>query len=190
MRFALQPPSPARLDALVRKQETAALTYPDVGATSGQLPRGYRHGRQRVELGHGDEVFVRAAEGLRQWEAHRRARVLVHPPDAPLKQETTVVLTVRLALMHLVLACRIISVTDEPGRFGFAYGTLPLHVVEGEESFVVERDANGAVRFVITAFLKPRGPVLGAMGPVVPALDQGFVRRYLRGLQRHVAEEG
>lgn len=76
--------------------------------------------------------------------------------------------------------------TDHPTRRGFAYGTLPHHVIEGEESFSVERDEAEVVRFVVSAFLRPRWPLMRAAGPVVHGLDQRLVHRYLRGLHEHV----
>lgn len=46
---------------------------------------------------------------------------------------------------------------DEPARFGFAYGTLPRHVEQGEERFLVER-VGDEVFYDILAFSRPRHP--------------------------------
>jgi uncharacterized protein (UPF0548 family) len=185
--FSVLRPSPAALEAILREQRDEAFTYPDVGATRGRLPGGYRHGRQVVELGRGEDVFVRAAEGLRRWQAHRGAGVHVPPADAAVEPGTTVVVAVPLAVVHVTVACRVVYLTDEPTRSGFAYGTLPHHVIEGEEAFVVERDDTDVVRFAVTAFFRPRGRLIAAGGPLVHVLDQLLVRRYLSGLRRHVS---
>ncbi len=58
-------PSDTVLDALVDDQSARAFSYNDVGATRGVLPRGYRHAHQVTELGHGEDVFHRAVDGLR-----------------------------------------------------------------------------------------------------------------------------
>ncbi len=182
-------PRPRTLDALLAEQRDHPFSYPDVGATAGAFPEGYRHVRHTVGLGHGREVFDRAAEGLRRWQAHVRAGVSVTPTDAVVEEELAVMLTVPVAMLYVTVACRVVYVVDEPTRSGFAYGTLPHHVIEGEEAFVVERDeGDDAVRFGVSAFLRPRGPVIRAVAPVVEALDHRVVRRYLQGLQRHVAE--
>ncbi len=185
--FSVRKPSPSALDAVARDQREKRLSYLEVGATRVGLPPGYRHSRHAVELGRGESVFVRATEGLRRWQAHLRAGIHVHPGDAPVKN-LTVVLAVPLAPVYVTVACRIVHVTEERRRFGFAYGTLPQHVIEGEEAFVVERDDADRVRFVVTAFFRPHGRLVGTVGPLVYAMDQRLVRRYLWGLRQHVTE--
>ena len=187
--LSLTRPDPAALDAVVADQEARSLTYGDVGATRGPLPGGYRHGRHAVELGQGDDLFRRASEGLRRWQAHRRGGALVAPEDAAVEEGQTVVLAVHVLAAYLTVACRIVYVVDQPGQFGFAYGTLPQHVIEGEECFRLERDDAGAVRFSVTSFLRPRSLLVRAGGPLVKVTDDLLVRRYLRGFRRHVAEE-
>ncbi len=179
-------PTPGRLDAILRGQQDAQLTYREVGATRGPLPPGYLHGNHEVALGRGDACFERAAEALRSWSVHRGGGVDVTPPDAPIQPGTVVVLTAHLAGLHLTFACRVVYAVDEPGRWGFAYGTLPRHLIEGEEAFVVERDDDGAVRFRITAFVRPHGGVLRLGAPFLDDVDQWFVRRYLRAMRRQV----
>ena len=139
-----------------------------------------------MELGRGEDVFLRGVDGLRRWQAHRRSGVEVHPADAPLAEGTVVALVVPVTLLHITVACRVVSVTDEPARFRFSYGTLPEHVIEGEEAFVVERGDDDVVRFSVIAFLRPRGALMSAVGPLVHLLDQRIVPRYLRGMQQHV----
>lgn len=182
-------PSPAVLDALLRDQSERAFSYREVGGTRTALPAGYRHARQVVELGRGEAVFARAVDGLREWRAHRRGGVQVRPPGARPEEGQTVVLAVPVAAVWVTVACRIVYVIEQPERAGFAYGTLPHHVIEGEEAFLIERDPAGTVRFVVSAFLRPHGPRASPFGPLVHALDQRIVRRYLRGLRQHVAED-
>ncbi len=183
-------PRSGAVDALLLDQRDRPFSYPDVGATAGGFPERYRHVRHTVALGHGGEVFDRAAEGLRRWQAHLGAGVSVRPPGAVADEGLAVMLTVPVAMLFVTVACRVVYVVEEPTRWGFAYGTLPHHVIEGEEAFVVERDEGDAVRFGVSAFLRPRGKLMRAVGPVVEVLDHRIVRRYLQGLQRHVAEQG
>ncbi len=179
-------PSPGRLEALLRAQRHEDLTYPEAGATRGSLPDGYVHGRHEAVLGRGDALFERAGDALRAWAVHRGAGVGVTPPDAPVATGSTVVLSTRLAGIHLTFACRVVYVVGEEHRSGFAYGTLPRHLLQGEEAFVVERDEAGVVRFTITAFLRPRAKLLRRL-PFLAHVDQAFVRRrYLPALGRHL----
>jgi len=51
---------------------------------------------------------------------------------------------------------RILYVIDEPTRFGFAYGTTPMHVERGEERFLLEYDpTSGAVFYDLLAICQP-----------------------------------
>jgi uncharacterized protein (UPF0548 family) len=54
-----------------------------------------------------------------------------------------------LPLGWIEVVCRVVDVVDEPDRFGFAYGTLPVHPDQGEESFTVALLPDGGVVFEI-----------------------------------------
>ena len=88
--------------------------------------------------------------------------------------------------LHVLAAARIVWTVDEPDRRGFGYGTLPLHPESGEEAFVIERGADGAVLFVITAFSRPATALTRLGGPVGRRVQAAVTRRYLRGMQRAV----
>jgi uncharacterized protein (UPF0548 family) len=74
-------------------------------------------------------------------------------------------------------------VIDEPDRYGFAYGTLPVHPERGEEAFVVTRDG-GASRFDVHAISRPADPVSRFVPFVADRLQDRAVRRYLSAMQR------
>ena len=81
------------------------------------------------------------------------------PPDTPPREGATVVVTLGTGLASIVAPCRIIAVVDETARFGFAYGTLPGHPEQGEESFIATLAEDGLVRFGIKAFSRPGDPL-------------------------------
>jgi uncharacterized protein (UPF0548 family) len=55
-----------------------------------------------------------------------------------------------------VAPCRVVLVTDESNRRGFAYGSLPGHAVSGEEMFGVRYDpADDGVYSEVVAFSRP-----------------------------------
>jgi uncharacterized protein (UPF0548 family) len=176
-------PSSAELDRLLAEQGSAALTYGEVGATRSRLPDGYRHDEHTTVLGTGDRVFERAVLGLHRWEPHRGAGLSVRPDAAELVPGTALVVALPLPLVTAVAACRIVYVVDEPGEFGFAYGTLPVHPEQGEEAFIVRRDPGGVVRFTIRAFSRPRHPLARLGRPVARAVQVATTRRYLEALK-------
>jgi uncharacterized protein (UPF0548 family) len=168
-------------------QASERLTYREVGATRSAAPTGYRHDRHSVEVGHGDDAYHRAVEGLRRWEPHRHADIALHPVVPPIEEGVTVIQAIALPVLSAIAACRIVYVIDEPHKFGFAYGTLPAHPEQGEEAFIVEMQAGGGVEFVITAFSRPRHPLARFGSPVTRRIQLAVTNRYLEGLQKYVA---
>jgi uncharacterized protein (UPF0548 family) len=151
------------------------------------MPKGYRRDRHEMVLGAGAAVFERAVEGLRRWEAHRGAGLTLRPELPELREGVTVVQAIVLPLISAIAACRIAYVVDEPDVFGFAYGTLPVHPEEGEEAFIVHRDPEGAVTFVITAFSRPRHLLARLGGPATRQIQLHVTRRYLDALKAFAA---
>ena len=76
--------------------------------------------------------------------------------------------------------------TDEPQRFGFAYGTLPGHPEVGEEAFHVVLDDDATVSAEIVAFSRPGDLLTRLAGPVARGAQKAVTRRYLAGIQRYV----
>jgi uncharacterized protein (UPF0548 family) len=176
------------LAELVEHLGTAPLTYSEQGQTRAEtLPAGYHHQQAKAVVGHGDDAWNKAKDGLLTWQCHRRAGLRVYPSDAPIDAGTTVITAARMGPLHMLIPCRVIYRTDEPGRFGFAYGTLPGHPERGEEAFHVVRDEAGTVSFELVAFSKP-ADLLTKLGGPVPRLAQAVAtRRYLEGIQAHVS---
>jgi uncharacterized protein (UPF0548 family) len=185
--FVFGRPEGVDLERVRSEQVPLEVTYGEVGATRGALPDGYRHDRHVVELGAGEDVYQRAIEGLRGWEAHRRAGLMLVPVRPAVRQGETVVLAVSLPGISAIAACRIVYVVDETDRYGFAYGTLPAHPERGEESFLVQRDAGGTIRFIVTAFSRPRHPLARLGSPIARQIQLGVTRRYLKGLAEFTA---
>ncbi|MDE0804182.1 MAG: DUF1990 domain-containing protein [Acidimicrobiales bacterium] len=179
-------PTSRKLAQIARECEGAPLTYEHVGATlSGDLPSGYVHDDTSVLLGTGAGVFEAARSSLQNWAAHRGAG-LVMSDGASLEEGTTVALTAPLPVAHAIATCRIVRVVDEPNRYGFAYGTLPLHPEDGEEAFLIERDGED-VRFRIVAFSRPRFWAARMARPIARRLQVETLHDYLRAMQRAVS---
>jgi uncharacterized protein (UPF0548 family) len=158
------------------------LSYPEVGATAGDLPPGYHHVRRGRVIGHGAEVLDRAADALLGWEMNRRAGITIEPDAERVAVGVTVRQTLRLGPLAVVAPCRVIGVVDEPRRRGFTYGTLPGHPERGEERFELTRLDDDSVRFEITAFWRAARWYSRLGGPVVWAVQRAATTRYLHAL--------
>ena len=182
-------PTDRKLAAILDEVRDTPLTYAEHGRTLSRagLPPGYHHVRAERGLGRGDHVWDAARQGVRTWRLHRGSGLRVAPAHPPIAVGTEVVTDIGiLGPVHVIAACRIVEVVDEPDRFGFAYGTLRPHPAQGEEAFVVERDAAGAVRVVVTAFSRGNGPLVRLGGPVARRQQAAATEGYLDALQRHV----
>lgn len=165
-----------QLDRLLVRYERADVTYPEVGATRGELPAGYRHVRRRTALGEGSQTFIRASAAVLSWEMHRRSGLAVAATGAAAAGGTVV-----LGLgwvPSLVVPCRVVYDIDENDRRGFAYGTLPDHPEQGEEAFVVTLDDDRRVWLDITAFSRPALAIVRLAGPIASGLQLAATRRY------------
>lgn len=160
------------------------LTYPEVGATGtgSPLPAGYRHLHHRTRLG---AVSLEAAgEALLSWRLHRAAGVQITASAPRAAAGVTVVSGLGIGPVRLSAPCRVVAVTEEAGRIGFAYGTLAGHPARGEEAFRVERGPDGEVWFTVTAFSVPARWFMRAAGPVAGLLQRGYAWHLGRTLRR------
>lgn len=182
--FRFTDPKTSELIRLLDGQRAEELSYPEQGATAGTLPSGYHHVHADVELGQGDGIFERAGAALAAWAPQRAADIELFPSTPALEAGETLLLTFRTMGLHVIAAARVVWTVDEPDRRGFGYGTLPLHPESGEEAFVVERSADGTVRFVITAFSRPATALTRLGGPLGRRVQAAVTRRYLEGMER------
>ena len=138
-------------------------------------------------------MFDRACAALRGWAMSRVGWVEIWPPESPLEEGTTVAVVARGLGLWSVSACRIVRVIAEHGpieSFGFAYGTLPGHVLSGEERFLVRWDRReGSVWYDLLAFSRP-AHLVGRLGyPLVRRVQRRFAPDSLRAMARAVEGE-
>ncbi|MFJ1757877.1 DUF1990 family protein [Kitasatospora sp. NPDC088134] len=177
--------------ALRRRHLAACATepsYPEVGATrNAAFPAGYGLLRRRVHLGRGPEVLERAGAHVLGWGTQLDTGFAVHPWTGPAAPGDTVLLRLAppgLRWPRLVISCRVVWTVRDRQRIGFAYGTLPGHPECGEESFVVEMDADGEVWFEVAAFSRPAAWYARLGRPVTLLLQHLAIERYLRVVAR------
>ncbi|WP_440709614.1 DUF1990 family protein [Herbiconiux sp. YIM B11900] len=95
---------------------------------------------------------------------------------------TTAMLAISVLWFRMYAPVRVVYVVNEPGRIGFAYGTLPGHPASGEESFVVEHLSDDSVWIVVRAFSRPSTWYYRLGSPVLRLFQARATKRYLRSL--------
>ena len=168
----------ARLRGAARSEPTC----PEVGATTGVLPAGYRHVRRSRDIGDGVAAFDSAAARLLRWDVHRAAGLDVEATSDSAVDGSTVVLGLRAGPLRVLAPCRVVLVVDEPRRRGFAYGTLPGHPEMGEELFLLTLGARDRVTFTVTAFSRPAAWWVRLGGPVAHRVQDRVTARYVASL--------
>ena len=186
MALRLKRPSSDDLRALLEAGRTAELTYAPVGITAGgDVPAGYQRQRFERVLDAGDGPFEAGRDALNTWQVQRRSGLIVCD-EGPPRVDDVVAMSGPLPLGYIDVVCRIVRVIDEPDRFGFAYGTLPVHVADGEESFTIGRDQGGHTTFVIDVVSRPRHPLARLCPPITRRLQRRAIVAYLDAMSEAV----
>lgn len=151
-------------------------TYPEVGATAGELPDGYHHVRESAVIGRGRERFESAASRVMRWGMLRGAGLRVTASSDVADIGSVVV--VRMGPIRA--PSRVAYVVDDENRRGFAYGTLKGHPEAGEEFFGVRYDpSTDAVYAEVRAFSRHATWWSKAAGPITSLTQRLVTRRYL-----------
>jgi len=182
MGLLLRRPSDDDLGRLLDSVQGSDLTYAPIGVSLHAGEVGELTRRTWATPLTGTDVFARGAAALDAWAVHRGAGLSVRA-DGALEVGTHVAMAAPLPVGFVEATCRVVERVDEPDRYGFAYGTLPLHPERGEESFVVQRDAGGGVRFTVVAVSRPVHPLARLAPPVAHALQRAAVGRYLEAMR-------
>ena len=114
------------------------------------------------------------------------------PDAAPVREGMVVAMQAHALGLWWLNACRIVYLVNEytpVRRVGFAYGTLPAHVEQGEECFTVELHPDRSVWYDVRAFSRPRyWPVRWAK-PLARRLQRRFVRDSQTCMREAVARQ-
>jgi uncharacterized protein (UPF0548 family) len=158
----------------------AELTYPEIGATAGDLPEGYHHLTRRVLIGHGHQLFADASDAVQGWQVHVEAGLRVSASSRTAEPGAVLILGLAIGPLRLNAPCRVVYAVNESRRRGFAYGTLTGHPESGEESFMIEHHVDDRVSFTITAFSRPGTRLARVTEPLGRTLQRRITNRYLR----------
>lgn len=125
-----------------------------MGESRDGSPFGYMLDHNRTQIGHGEDDFAAACEALREWKMFPSRWTKISPTSAPLREGMVVAMQAHALGLWWLNACRIVYLVNEYApirRVGFAYGTLPAHVEQGEERFTVELHSDGSVWYDVRA---------------------------------------
>ena len=164
------------------------FTYEGVGGTAGEVPPGYREIHTDGTLGRGDEVFERAKLALRALAPFHLGWV-EFIPEGGLGVGTRFCVLSRQFGFWAINLTRIVYLIDEPDRFGFAVGTLAMHLARGEERFMVERESD-EVSFHVFSFSRPAHWLTWIGLPIVRIFQKRFGRACLRAMRKSVNPDG
>ena len=163
------------------------FSYPNVGATRGTPPPGWRVSHMRALAGKGRSAFEATTVALFSWQLLAIQGLEVFPSTPVLHPRTNVAILSRHFGIWSVDFCRVIYVLhDEPEqngailRTGFGYGTLPGHAVKGEEVFSVEwHPATDEVWYDIFSFSLPANLLVRFAAPLACATQRHFAQASL-----------
>ena len=173
-------------------QQSQPFSYREIGASRLVVPDGYYVDHNRIKIGEGQETYAKAVQALKHWKMFEMDWVEIAPKDAPIVEGSCVAIIVRHFGFWSLNVSRIVYVIEEhgaPERFGFAYGTLPGHVEQGEERFSVEyHPADNSVWYDLFAFSRPRHFLARLGYPISRHLQKRFARDSLKAMERAVNE--
>jgi uncharacterized protein (UPF0548 family) len=191
----LREPSDAQIRRFLDEQHSLPFSYSEVGASRDGTPPGYPINHHRGRLGAGLETYARAVEAIRGWKMYETGWTKLCWPEAPITEGTVVGVLGRHFGLWSLNACRIAYTLEEERsplrRYGFAFGTLPGHVEQGEERFTVEwRRADNAVWYEVFAFARPAHPLARVGAPFVRLVQRRFATDSLRSMAAAVERGG
>jgi uncharacterized protein (UPF0548 family) len=187
----LRKPSDDEICRFLEAQGNLSFSYAEVGASrSSSPPTGYPVNRYRGKLGTGRETFEHAVSAMHSWEMYSLSWTKLYWPETPLREGEVVAVLAKHFGFWSLNACRIIYTIKEEGelqRNGFAFGTLPGHVEEGEERFTVEWDRrNDAVWYELFAFARPKHLLAKFGYPFARSIQRRFAVSSFDAMKRAV----
>jgi uncharacterized protein (UPF0548 family) len=190
--ITLSRPSPAEIDAYLKRVSGQSLSYAAVGAAREQPPLGFAVNHRRICLGRGEEVFQAACACLRRWEMVQVGWVTLCGAEGAPEPGAVVAVMARLGGAWWLNPCRIVYV-EKPGaqarRYRFAYGTLADHLLQGEERFTVEWLDDDTVWYDLYAFARSRHWLARLGSPAVRLVQKHFAVCSMRAMARAVRRQ-
>ena len=186
--FLARQPTAETIRQFISSQHDLPFSYREVGATRREeTPPGYKIDHNRLRLGDGEAVYLRAVAALRNWKQFDLGWVTIVPAGTPVEVGRIVAVQASTFGFWSLSAARIVYIIEDEGpvrRFGFAYGTLPNHVECGEERFMIEWLEDNSVWYDIYAFSHPEHPLVRLGFPIARKLQKRFAKESLATIAR------
>ena len=173
-------PDEAVLAKRLRQAAQAEVTYDHIRST---MDDGPNVRSESLVVGQGQHAFDQARAALRAWAPQRAIGAHVVPGGAVIEEGTTLLVVLVAGPFAVVAPNRVVAVVDEPGRYAYAYGTLPGHPERGEESFTVALDSDGVVTATIRVQDRPVALLARLARPAVRVFQAAAIRKYLLALR-------
>jgi len=180
--FSLHRPSEGFIHSQLESARNLPLTYDihfitEKGSSEAHLPKGYTRDHTRSQIGHGEAAFKSAKTAFRAWLHFDLGWIRVANPEVPIQTGELVAVEADALGLWSVNFSRILYVIDEPDRFGFGYGTTPLHVERGEERFMLEFNLlSGVVFYDLLAVSQPAHWMARLAYPYTRSRQRKFAR--------------
>ncbi len=170
----------------VRPDDTWALIGPSQPAATAEKILAMRDGRtDRWERPIEFDRFETAVVAVQAWAGHDAAGIVRRPATPSIETDSEIAMSIpAVGPFDVTATCRIVDVVNEIDRFGFTYATLPHHVVEGVETFLVCRDDERAW-VEVTAHWRPQALAARIAPPITRLLQKRAISRYLDGIATH-----
>ncbi len=175
-KFHFGPRSETQLEQLRAAAERSEAT-PVPGLLTGDLRAGYRERSWSAPVAD----FENSCEALWAWAGHEHAGISLQPERPRIAVGETVAMTVPLGPFTISTTVRIVSIVDEPDRYGFVFWALDHHVFTGQESFIVHRTPNGA-KATITTISKPSVLATSLLAPLARTFETSIALKCLEGV--------
>lgn len=85
---------------------------------------------------------------------------------------------------------RVVLREEAADRVLYAVGTLPGHPLSGEESFLLEREADGGIWLTVRSFARAAGPGWALANPALGVARRRIAQRFLRALSAPIPGAG
>jgi uncharacterized protein (UPF0548 family) len=143
----------------------------------------FRRSEVSAVIGVGEECWQRSVHDVLRWRVKTRSGFRVEG-SAPVQAGQFERIRAGVPGLSVVEPVEVVEVVEEAGRAGFSYRTLPGHPVDGEEAFIVHREASGEVVLTVRSLTRPAPQQpWRALHPLLRIAQRVARRRYLRALR-------